>query len=501
MRFWVEEGNLRKFFIVGFLLVGNLMGVSFAAQALKREGTQVLLSAAEIADLKQWVENAKTDLSHLEDEIAKGTLEDRRSKIVREFEAIVGRSGAKENELLMRYVLNRALAIDEMVGQTPAPSEMQSLVAFLGSTVQLAKSFYTDDQKYLEAVGPQLQTPMALFAYQYSEMLLSFSRTFLRPELEYKVTFSALGWLGNDLNSSRNLLRIQFADSIGRIARLQTLHSENPAGDDQALLKAVRQFKFEYRERVLKHILEVNSEIRESLEAAARKKAEDARLASMAIEERERERRDREAMKLLNAQEQEEYALFTAGKPEIEILEASFARNVAALFRGNMTKHLRGLCNGKQFCNEKIWAEDYGDPAPHVYKDFEIIYRCGPQDRERRYYVPSSSKMNAHALRWNINCYPRFPGKIHVRSASYGYGDNNSRLDITSLVQKSCFKESECEYILNVGVTGDPMPGVPKTLRIEYVCNQKQKSVVFESEHAHNQRSILSCRFVEELNK
>ncbi len=260
---------------------------------LVREGTRVLLSPSEIADLRVWVENAKHDLDLLQDDNRRGTLEERRIRIVRDFEAIVGRSGRKENEILMRYTLNRALEVDELVGAHPAPSELQSLVAFLDSTVVLSKGFYTDDIKYLEAIGrgasPELQTPMPVFAYQYAEMILRFSRTFLRPELEYSLTFNALGWLANDLNSDRNLLRINFAETITRIARLQKRFPQQPQGHDQQLLKDIRDFKWEYRERVLNHIENVNANIREALTHAEAKKAEDDRRARIKEEERKAE--------------------------------------------------------------------------------------------------------------------------------------------------------------------------------------------------------------------
>jgi hypothetical protein len=274
--------RMKNAILFGLLCLGTLN--AYSKSPLVREGTQVLLSPTEIADLKVWVENAKHDLSLLEDDTRRGTLEERRSKIVRDFEAIVGKSGSKENELLMRFTLNRALEIDELVGRLPAPSELQSLVAFLDQTIVLSKSYYTDDQKYLEAIGrgeePQLQTPMVLFAGQYAQMILAFSRTFLRPELEYKITYAALGWLANDLNSPRNLLRIQYAETITRIARLQANYPQIPVGNDQELLKSIRQFKWEYRERVLKHVSQRHEEIKESLAAAEAKRREDEQIES-----------------------------------------------------------------------------------------------------------------------------------------------------------------------------------------------------------------------------
>ncbi len=242
-----------------FLLLSLISTQVFSTVEIPREGTQTLLSPSEVADLRQWIENAKNDLAALEDETRLGNLEDRRRRITQEFEAIVSRSAKKENELLTRYTLNRSLEIDELLGADPAPSELQSLVAFLDSTLRLAKGFYTDDQKYLEAMGrgdkPELQTPMPVFAYQYAEMILAFSRTFIRPELEYSVTFKALGWLANDLNSSRNLDRVQYADSILRIERLQKKFSENNSAEIETVLNNIRLFKWEYRERILLALL------------------------------------------------------------------------------------------------------------------------------------------------------------------------------------------------------------------------------------------------------
>ncbi len=282
--------------------------LSLAVESEKsREGTTILLTPEEIADLKVWVENAREDLSLLQDDTRRGTLELRRSKIVREFEAIVGRSSRKENELLTRFTLNRALEIDEMVGQSPAPSELQSLVSFLDSTIELAKSFYTDDQKYLEAIGrqqkPELQIPMSVFALQYAEMILRFSRTFIRPELEYQVTFAALGWLAHDLNSERNLSRLQFSESITRVARLQGKYPQMPTGDDQSVLIEIREFKWEYRERVLMHISSVNAEIQAEIEALKKKKAEEERLARLSEEARLREIAEKERLARLSEEE------------------------------------------------------------------------------------------------------------------------------------------------------------------------------------------------------
>jgi hypothetical protein len=258
-----------KIAITTFFAMLALSGIAAENLPLQREGTKVSLSASEIADLKQWVENAKHDLSILQDDLRRGSLEERRSAFIRDFEGIVKKSGTKENELLMRYTLNRALEIDQIVGPNPQPNELQSLVAFLDSTIELSKGFYTDDLKYLEAIGrgeePALQIPMPVFAFEYAEMIFGISRTLLRPQLEYQVSLMALGWLGNDLNSPRNLSRIQHSEEIYRISRLQGQFPMEAVGNDQTILAQIRKLKFEYRERIQKSLITKSPAIQESI--------------------------------------------------------------------------------------------------------------------------------------------------------------------------------------------------------------------------------------------
>ncbi len=296
-----EMSNDRLKAKILFLLIGiSFLGISGISKASEsREGTKVTLSPGEVADLRQWVENAKHELGILEDETRRGRLEQRRERYVREFAAIVSRSASKENELLMRYVLNRALFVDELIGRDPAPSELQSLVAFLDSTIDLAKKFYADDQRYLDAIGrgqsANFETPMPVFAYRYADLILRFSRTFIRPAFEYQITFAALGWLANDLNSPRNLDRIRFSEAITRISRLQSRFPEIPTGADSSQLEAIREFKWEYRERVLKHLVDTVAEIKEAEALARRIAEEEKRLAQLSLEEqaKERERQER----------------------------------------------------------------------------------------------------------------------------------------------------------------------------------------------------------------
>ncbi len=470
-----------------------------ATEPKAREGTQVLLSPSDIENLKVWIENAKHDLELLQDDTRRGTLEERRVRIVRDFEAIVGRSSRKENEILMRYTLNRALEVDELVGAHPAPSELQSLVAFLDSTVTLSKSFYTDDIRYLEAIGrgasPELQTPMPVFAYQYAEMILRFSRTFLRPELEYSITFNALGWLANDLNSERNLMRIQFAESIMRIARIQSKYPEKPKATDLSLLRSIRDFKYEYRERVLKHILSLNTEIRDSLERAERKRAEDERLAKLSAEERARiERLSREERELEESLMRD---IARLGPNVIRVVWAQFG-----LETKNTTRVLAKSCNRiVDSCSFSVNGHELGDPLRGHSKRFVARWTCGTDPQVYQLSAGTNYQSNAHGSTVHLRCpgpekvpSPSDPQYIKISLASFGDLTGNA----TDHVRATCEGYKNCDYLITSQALGDPMRGISKRFLVEWSCGNdpKLKQRIVGTNHANNadgNKITISC--------
>ena len=247
------------------LLLSLTVGFAHAASK-EREGTKVELSAAEVADLKFWVDNARTSLQYLSDQVKYLSLEEKRSAIKREFERIVGQSARKENELYVRYVLNRALDIDEkilfnsQVNPNPTSLELEMTVALFMKSIQMVLTLYTDDKAYLEAVGqgaaPKQEKHMAVFGLEYAELLINDAKTLLNPTLEYLVTRTALGYLANDLNSSRNLDRALFANEVVRLQQLLSVFGPYPPFEDQKIIQSIRRFKFEYRERVRTKLLE-----------------------------------------------------------------------------------------------------------------------------------------------------------------------------------------------------------------------------------------------------
>ncbi len=234
-------------------------------QKQETEGTKVDLTEEDVVSLRQWVDTAKNGLDKIPDAIRyKKSPSEKRAILIREFKKIVKDSGNKENEMLMRYVLNRASVVNDMVGPSPTNVVHDSLLSFLIKSRDLAVKFYVDDVKFLEALhGGTLSSenvelkPMAYFAQAYAFEVFQLAKTFLNPQLEYSFSRAALGWLGNDLNSPRNLERALFSSDILQIKELLDTLYPDPAKVNQSndkCLDLINSIKYEYREKLSKHI-------------------------------------------------------------------------------------------------------------------------------------------------------------------------------------------------------------------------------------------------------
>jgi hypothetical protein len=230
------------------------------------EGTKIEIQASEVADLRRWAETAKTKVDILQDDIRYLKLAEKRQALVEGIQNIIGNSNGKESDLLMVYFLRRALKIDEAVGPTQLESELQSVVSMLETSAQKSKDYYTDDQSYLTAIGqnekPKGLKLMPIFGLEYFDYIQNLAPTFLNPKVEYKITRTALGWYGNDLNSNRNALdRPLFSEEIIRISELLKKYPANPPVGQQELKSAIRNLKYQIRERILPSVKSKTAEV------------------------------------------------------------------------------------------------------------------------------------------------------------------------------------------------------------------------------------------------
>ena len=81
-------------------------------------------------------------------------------------------------------------------------------------------------------------------------------------------------------------------------------------------------------------------------------------------------------------------------KTKIKVLEATYGWNcrnakpwrghAITVSRGNATGHIAAECNGKEDCTYYVDYKKLGDPAVNCSKDYEVIYKCIPDGRQKK---------------------------------------------------------------------------------------------------------------------
>jgi hypothetical protein len=59
----------------------------------------------------------------------------------------------------------------------------------------------------------------------------------------------------------------------------------------------------------------------------------------------------------------------------VQVLEATYGEN-CRVARGNVTKHIASVCNGKNSCSYTIDYTVIGDPAVGCAKDYSVEWKC-----------------------------------------------------------------------------------------------------------------------------
>jgi hypothetical protein len=146
--------------------------------------------------LKDLLENAQTmSIPQQKEALAQGIL------------SVVGTSAPKNTELLMRYVLNRALKISSELQQDmtiPDEDGIEDQVTVLKSSIELALNYYQSDLKILKGAAIK-NVPRARFGIANAELFMGLDRSlFASGKAQYNIAGMALGLLEWDLYSDEN---------------------------------------------------------------------------------------------------------------------------------------------------------------------------------------------------------------------------------------------------------------------------------------------------------
>lgn len=233
------KSKMKIFALLSFIIFSNMTYAEditipvIAKPSLLQEGTQTQLSDSQISELIPWAKDSKLYLTDLLEGAESLSVTDKIDRLVEGIKLVVGESAPKQTELLMRYILNRALVVNETLSKEIESNQIGQAdikLRVLLSSINMAIKYYDTDMK---ALSKKSQTPFADFGIQYFQFLVEINKSIFDASAQYYIQRTALEWLAWDLY--RDLNNKQFAPQIVKITNsLKTLPLEN-ISDMQAI--------------------------------------------------------------------------------------------------------------------------------------------------------------------------------------------------------------------------------------------------------------------------
>ena len=209
------------------------------------EGIEVKLSEEDVARLRPWAKNSKSLLEGLVESIEGFGNAKSIEWLTSGIRDVVEWSHPKHPELLMRYVLNRGLLVDEKMARemdSAVPGVLRIRKNFLLSSIHLALGHYKSDLSFLDDKAPLAlsQIDFARFGLDYARFLQEFSRQLFDVSAQYQVARLGLGLLHWDLY--RDLKNKKYAPTITKVhQRLKIWPEFTPAEEDALVF--IRQMR------------------------------------------------------------------------------------------------------------------------------------------------------------------------------------------------------------------------------------------------------------------
>ena len=154
-------------------------------------------------------------------------------------------SSPKRSETLMRWSLNRALKVLEILDEetnSGNPGVVDAKLRVLRKSVDFALDYYEDDIRYLSrSSNVSVRIDYANFGVQYYLFLSDLNKSVLDASAQYKISRFALIQLQGDLD--RDSQQDRFAFDIVLIYQQLKNFTDDSSQSDQVLLKRVRAIK------------------------------------------------------------------------------------------------------------------------------------------------------------------------------------------------------------------------------------------------------------------
>lgn len=188
-----------------------------------------------------WAKDSKFFLVDLLDNIGPLATDDKIEKLVEGIKQVVQESAPKNSELLMRYVLNRALILNDLIDKeadSEAVGTKDVLIRTLISSIKMAITYYEIDMDNLKT--PAKQSSFITFGMEYFTFLTELNKSIFDASAQYLIQRTALEWFQWDLY--RDLNNKMYAPQIVKINNSLKTFSTKKMSDAQAIA-AIRQMK------------------------------------------------------------------------------------------------------------------------------------------------------------------------------------------------------------------------------------------------------------------
>lgn len=288
----MKVANLKSFAMALVLITGvSFSSIVLAEEvtlptvikpAVLEEGTQRVLTDEQIAEILPWAKDSKVFLTDLLMSIQGLSSQDKVDQLVNGISSVVGESAPKNSELLMRYVLNRGLVINEMLSREMGADEVGTIdakIRVLTSTVNMAINYYDND---MDRMSKKSSAPLAQFGNDYFKFLTELNKSIFDASAQYAIYRTALEWFQWDLY--RDLNNKSFASQIVKINNSLKLYPAKKLTDAQAMAY-IRQMKgvaglIDVQDIITKMKMDEEAEFKrkkeEEVEAIRKKLAEEA---------------------------------------------------------------------------------------------------------------------------------------------------------------------------------------------------------------------------------
>ena len=171
-----------------------------------------------------------------------------------------------------------------------------------------------------------------------------------------------------------------------------------------------------------------------------------------------------------------------ASAAKIRIAHATYGGN-CGVPKGNVTSQIADACNGATRCEYTVDSQVLGDPKYGCAKDYSVSFRCSSQG------PLSTESIGAEAGTGNKKVTLVCAGgdadgtmsetyatsdavsSIIVLEATYGGNCGVPRGNVTQHVAKQCDGNSQCRYVPNYKVIGDPAYNCKKDYILSYRCS------------------------------